>query len=62
MLLQLMPARVAVCVQTQIISDEAWKLVDDIWDKRVQEIEEEVSIQIEEATEKPQLLLVDHIL
>ncbi|CAA6660360.1 unnamed protein product [Spirodela intermedia] len=49
-------------METQIISDEAWKLVDNIWEKRVQEIDEEVSIQIEEETEKPQLLLADHIL
>ncbi|XP_078434949.1 AAA-type ATPase family protein [Wolffia australiana] len=49
-------------METQIISDEAWKLVDDIWDKRVQEISDEVSTEIKEDTTPPQLLLVDYIL
>uniref|UniRef100_A0A1D1ZKD4 ATP-dependent zinc metalloprotease FtsH n=2 Tax=Anthurium amnicola TaxID=1678845 RepID=A0A1D1ZKD4_9ARAE len=49
-------------LETQIISDETWKLVDEIWDKRVQDIKDEVSMQIEEDTEKPQLLMADHFL
>jgi len=47
-------------IQTQIISDQTWKLIDGIWDKRIQEIKNEVSMQIEEDTEKPQLLMADH--
>ncbi|XP_042481047.1 probable inactive ATP-dependent zinc metalloprotease FTSHI 4, chloroplastic [Macadamia integrifolia] len=49
-------------LETQIISDETWKLIDDIWDKRIQEIKNEVSIEIEEDKEKPQLLMADHFL
>ncbi|KAG9136657.1 hypothetical protein Leryth_004446 [Lithospermum erythrorhizon] len=49
-------------METQIINDETWKLVDDIWDKRVQQIRAEVSEEIKEDTEKPQLLLASHFL
>lgn len=48
-------------LETQIISDETWKLIDNIWDKRIQEIKDEVSVQIEEDTKKPQLLMADYI-
>ncbi|XP_058089746.1 probable inactive ATP-dependent zinc metalloprotease FTSHI 4, chloroplastic [Magnolia sinica] len=49
-------------LETQIISDQTWKLIDGIWEKRMQEIKEEVSMEIKEDTEKPQLLMVDHFL
>ncbi|KAJ8497833.1 hypothetical protein OPV22_008385 [Ensete ventricosum] len=49
-------------LETQIISDETWKLIDDIWDNRIKDIKDEVSRQIEEDTERPQLLLADHLL
>lgn len=49
-------------MQTQIISDETWKLIDGIWDKRVQEIKAEALIQVEEEKEKPQLLVASHFL
>nr|CAD1836897.1 unnamed protein product [Ananas comosus var. bracteatus] len=49
-------------LETQIISDETWKLVDDIWDRRIKEIKDEVSQEIKEDTEKPQLLLADYFL
>lgn len=49
-------------LQTQIVSDETWKLVDDIWDKKVQEMSQEVSKEIEEDEEKPQLLMASHFL
>ncbi|KAL6999245.1 putative inactive ATP-dependent zinc metalloprotease FTSHI 4, chloroplastic [Sarracenia purpurea var. burkii] len=50
-------------METQIISDETWKLIDGIWDKRVQEIRAEASIEAsEEDKEKPQLLLASHFL
>ncbi|KAG1331210.1 ATP-dependent zinc metalloprotease FtsH [Cocos nucifera] len=49
-------------LETQIISDQTWKLIDGIWDKRIQEIKDEVSMQIEEDTAKPQLLMADHLL
>ncbi|CAD5190594.1 unnamed protein product [Musa acuminata subsp. malaccensis] len=49
-------------LETQIISDQAWKLIDDIWDNKIKDIKNEVSRQIEEDTERPQLLLADHFL
>lgn len=49
-------------METQIISDETWKLVDEIWDKRVEEIREEASLETKEDEEKPQLLLFSHFL
>ncbi|KAI9124324.1 hypothetical protein K1719_005624 [Acacia pycnantha] len=48
--------------ETQIVSDETWKLVDDIRDKRVQEIKEEASKEAQEDEEKPQLLMASHFL
>ncbi|KAK2980383.1 hypothetical protein RJ640_014556 [Escallonia rubra] len=49
-------------METQVVSDETWKLVDGIWDRRVQEIKAEASIEIEEDKEKPQLLMASHFL
>eukprot|EP00268_Persea_americana_P025906 TRINITY_DN2523_c0_g1_i1.p1 TRINITY_DN2523_c0_g1~~TRINITY_DN2523_c0_g1_i1.p1 ORF type:complete len:854 (+),score=183.77 TRINITY_DN2523_c0_g1_i1:357-2918(+) len=49
-------------LETQIISDETWKLIDGIWDKRVEEIKDEVSMEIQEDAEKPQLIMVGHFL
>ncbi|KAL2906900.1 putative inactive ATP-dependent zinc metalloprotease FTSHI 4 chloroplastic [Bienertia sinuspersici] len=49
-------------METQIISDETWKLVDDIWDRRVEEIRNEVSTEVEVEEEKPELLLASHFL
>ncbi|WJX40846.1 putative inactive ATP-dependent zinc metalloprotease FTSHI 4, chloroplastic [Trifolium repens] len=48
--------------ETQIIKDDTWKLVDDIWDKKVQDIRDEASREIEEEKEKPQLLMASHFL
>jgi hypothetical protein len=49
-------------LQTQIVKDDTWKLVDDIWDKKVQDIRDEASREIEEEKEKPQLLMASHFL
>nr|GLL19616.1 probable inactive ATP-dependent zinc metalloprotease FTSHI 4, chloroplastic [Ipomoea trifida] len=50
-------------METQIISDETWKLVDEVWDKRVEEIKAEASLEVEEEDEeKPQVLLSSHFL
>lgn len=49
-------------MQTQVINDETWKLIDGIWDKRVEEIRTEASMDIEEDKEKPQLLMASHFL
>ena len=49
-------------VQTQTVSDETWKLIDNIWDKRVEEIKAETSMEVEEDKEKPQLLMASHFL
>lgn len=51
-----------VPAQTQIISDDTWKLVDGIWENRMQEIKEDVSYEIEESTELPHLLMADNFL
>lgn len=48
--------------QTQIVSDETWKLIDDIRDKKVQGMRDEASKVIEEEKEKPQLLMASHFL
>ncbi|KAG6421631.1 hypothetical protein SASPL_118188 [Salvia splendens] len=49
-------------LETQIISDETWKLIDGIWDERVEEIRNEASIEIEEEKERPELLMASHFL
>ncbi|MBA0638083.1 hypothetical protein Godav_029357 [Gossypium davidsonii] len=48
--------------RTQTVSDETWKLIDNIWDKRVEEIKAEASMEVEEEKEKPQLLMASHFL
>ncbi|GLT25142.1 hypothetical protein SLA2020_002930 [Shorea laevis] len=48
--------------ETQIITDDTWKLIDNIWDKKVQEIKAEASKEFEEEKEKPQLLMASHFL
>ncbi|GLU12559.1 hypothetical protein SLE2022_292250 [Rubroshorea leprosula] len=48
--------------ETQIFSDDTWKLIDNIWDKKVQEIKAEASKEYEEEKEKPQLLMASHFL
>ncbi|KAL3528052.1 hypothetical protein ACH5RR_012708 [Cinchona calisaya] len=49
-------------METQIITHETWKLIDGIWDRRVNEISTEASIEIEEDEEEPQLLMASHFL
>lgn len=49
-------------MQTQTVSDETWKLIDRIWDKRVDEIKAEASMEVEEDNQKPQLLMASHFL
>ncbi|KAL5714618.1 putative inactive ATP-dependent zinc metalloprotease FTSHI 4 [Ranunculus cassubicifolius] len=49
-------------LETQIISDDTWKLIDGIWDKKIQEIKADVTMEIEEDTKQPQLLMADHFL
>ncbi|CAI8598847.1 unnamed protein product [Vicia faba] len=48
--------------ETQIVNDETWKLVDDVWDKKVQDIRDDTLREIEEEKEKPQLLMASHFL
>lgn len=48
--------------ETQIVSDETWKLIDDIREKKVQDMKDEASKVIEEEKEKPQLLMASHFL
>uniref|UniRef100_A0A1J3JD08 ATP-dependent zinc metalloprotease FtsH n=1 Tax=Noccaea caerulescens TaxID=107243 RepID=A0A1J3JD08_NOCCA len=47
-------------METQIISDDTWKLVDEIWDKKVKEIKTEAVVQVEEEKKKPQILMATH--
>ncbi|KZV54475.1 ATP-dependent zinc metalloprotease FtsH [Dorcoceras hygrometricum] len=49
-------------METQIISDDTWNLIDGIWDKRVQEIRAEAAIEVEEDKEMPRLLMSSHFL
>lgn len=49
-------------METQVVNDETWKLIDDIWEKRVQEIRAEASADVVEDEEKPQLLMASHFL
>ncbi|XP_015073619.1 probable inactive ATP-dependent zinc metalloprotease FTSHI 4, chloroplastic [Solanum pennellii] len=49
-------------METQIVSDETWKLIDGIWDKRVEEMKAAVSLETEEDKEKPKLLMASHFL
>ncbi|KNA05337.1 hypothetical protein SOVF_191360 [Spinacia oleracea] len=50
-------------LETQVISDETWKLVDDIWDTRVEEMRDEVTKEVEEEEiERPALLMASHFL
>ncbi|KAG5612089.1 hypothetical protein H5410_023370 [Solanum commersonii] len=49
-------------METQIVSDETWKLIDGIWDKRVEEMKAAVSLETEEDEEKPKLLMASHFL
>ncbi|KAL3646998.1 putative inactive ATP-dependent zinc metalloprotease FTSHI 4, chloroplastic [Castilleja foliolosa] len=49
-------------METQIISDDTWKLIDGMWEKRVDEIRVEASMEIEEDRETPQLLMASHFL
>ncbi|KAH9717640.1 putative inactive ATP-dependent zinc metalloprotease FTSHI 4 [Citrus sinensis] len=49
-------------MQTLTVSDETWKLIDSIWDKRVEEIKAEASMEVEEDNQKPQLLMASHFL
>ncbi|XP_024023621.1 probable inactive ATP-dependent zinc metalloprotease FTSHI 4, chloroplastic [Morus notabilis] len=49
-------------METQTVNDETWKLIDDIWDKRIQEMKAQASAEVEEEKEEPQLLIASHFL
>ncbi|KAI7737171.1 hypothetical protein M8C21_009010 [Ambrosia artemisiifolia] len=49
-------------METQVVSDETWKLVDKIWDTRVQEIRDGAKREIEAEKEKPRVLIASHFL
>ncbi|KAJ0695027.1 putative AAA+ ATPase domain, ATPase, AAA-type, core, peptidase M41, AAA ATPase, AAA+ lid [Helianthus annuus] len=49
-------------METQVVSDDTWKLVDKIWDTRVQEIRDGAKREIEAEKEKPQVLIASHFL
>ncbi|KAK8971385.1 ATP-dependent zinc metalloprotease FtsH [Platanthera guangdongensis] len=49
-------------METQIISDQTWKLIDGIWNRRMDEIKKEAMADIEEDSEVPQLLLAGYFI
>ncbi|KAI3776768.1 hypothetical protein L1987_46557 [Smallanthus sonchifolius] len=49
-------------METQVVSDDTWKLVDKIWDTRVQEIRDGAKREIEAEKEKPRVLIASHFL
>ncbi|KAL8199659.1 hypothetical protein R6Q57_013227 [Mikania cordata] len=49
-------------METQVVSDDTWKLVDKIWDTRVQEIRDVAKREIEAEKEKPRVLIASHFL
>ncbi|KAJ0458210.1 putative AAA+ ATPase domain, ATPase, AAA-type, core, peptidase M41, AAA ATPase, AAA+ lid [Helianthus annuus] len=49
-------------METQVVSDDTWKLVDKIWDMRVQEIRDGAKREIEAEKEKPRVLIASHFL
>ncbi|XP_022740654.1 probable inactive ATP-dependent zinc metalloprotease FTSHI 4, chloroplastic isoform X2 [Durio zibethinus] len=46
-------------MESQTVNDETWKVIDNIWDKRVEEIKAEASMEVEDK-EMPQLLMASH--
>lgn len=49
-------------METQVVSDDTWKLVDKIWDTRVQEIRDGARKEIQAEKEKPRVLIASHFL
>ncbi|XP_071710338.1 probable inactive ATP-dependent zinc metalloprotease FTSHI 4, chloroplastic [Rutidosis leptorrhynchoides] len=49
-------------METQVVSDDTWKLVDKIWERRVQEIRDGAKKEIEADKEKPHVLIASHFL
>ncbi|CAN0877427.1 hypothetical protein LINGRAHAP2_LOCUS11879 [Linum grandiflorum] len=48
--------------ETQIISDDTWKLIDKIREERVEEINSQDVVEVEEENRTPQLLMASHFL
>ncbi|KAM6563504.1 hypothetical protein CsatB_023502 [Cannabis sativa] len=49
-------------METQKVNDETWKLIDDIWEKKIEDMKAEASAVVEEEKQKPQLLMASHFL
>ncbi|GKC50605.1 probable inactive ATP-dependent zinc metalloprotease FTSHI 4, chloroplastic, partial [Tanacetum coccineum] len=49
-------------METQVVSDDTWKLVDKIWETRVQEIRDGAVKEIEAEKQKPWVLIASHFL
>ncbi|GJV55807.1 probable inactive ATP-dependent zinc metalloprotease FTSHI 4, chloroplastic [Tanacetum coccineum] len=49
-------------METQVVSDDTWKLVDNIWETRVQEIRDGAVKEIEAEKQKPRVLIASHFL
>nr|QKY65104.1 AAA-type ATPase family protein [Passiflora pittieri] len=49
-------------IETQIINDKTWKIIDGIWDKRAEEIKSAALKELEDDKEKPQLLMASHFI
>ncbi|PWA68846.1 AAA-type ATPase family protein [Artemisia annua] len=49
-------------METQVVNDDTWKLVDKIWETRVQEIRDGAVKETEAEKEKPRVLIASHFL
>ncbi|XP_076888306.1 putative inactive ATP-dependent zinc metalloprotease FTSHI 4, chloroplastic [Bidens hawaiensis] len=49
-------------METQVVSDDTWKLVDKIWDTRVEEIRDGARREVDAENEKPRVLIASHFL
>ena len=49
-------------MQTQVVNDDTWKLVDKIRETRVQEIRDGAIKETEAEKEKPRVLIASHFL
>ncbi|KAL8140951.1 hypothetical protein V2J09_006972 [Rumex salicifolius] len=49
-------------METQVISDETWKLVDDVKDRRMKELRSEALEEVEEEERKPLVLMTSHFI
>nr|QKY65098.1 AAA-type ATPase family protein [Passiflora contracta] len=49
-------------MESQAVNDKTWKIIDGIWDKRVEEIKSAAVNELEDDKEIPQLLMASHFI